>query len=271
VGHEEFHELRVLDFPGGRGHAAVAVSCLEQFHFGADLEEAALRAALVDLSHRPEIERWVSLQLEISAMAHHPSPPTVERLLDQVRARVGERLEMVGLAEMAELEDDLARHHGWAAGLRGNLHQIRVDRDAVSRVLPPGSFRCSRAQLEPIELIRRPVPAVPGLTFRIMRLARPDGEVLALATPACSAAPTDDFVKWLAHFLPLIHDPLQTALFDYGTVRDPVWLMELRSGFPEKPEELQPQGLPRDRAVILTPWLWLRVAWALGVDPRSLD
>jgi len=263
-----FFQLRVLDFHEKKRQPSVALACVESFQTGADLDEDEVRTALSKLTHRPEIERWVHLYLKVMELSRTPNPLITQKLIDTISPEIARPIQVIGPAEMADLEDLLARSHGWVEAVEGTMSQIRVDADGVTRRVAPGAFRCSWKELCPPELFLRPVPSVAGLTFRVLRLSSVPGQPkseLALATPMASPDPTPEYVRWLTHFLPLMCHPLSTLLFDYASSDEPSWFMELRSGFPENPESLPASVLPSGRALIVPPWFWLRLSWALGM------
>ncbi|MBI4860699.1 MAG: hypothetical protein HY815_10630 [Candidatus Riflebacteria bacterium] len=265
--HDALIEVRALEFPAEKSRPAVAIGCVECLEFGADLDEESVAGTFRRLAERPEIERWADLHLQVAAMAREPSPIQVATLVSQVSAQLSSPLHLLGLMEMASLEDELARSHGWVGWIAGAVQQIRLDRTEIRRDVSPGAFESRLIDLKPPRLLRRLVPSIQGLAFRILLLENGSDGSLALATPEPIGQPTVEFVGWLAHFLPLIHDPLSTPLLDFEKPGEPTWVMELRSGFPAHPESARPVALPSGRAFIVTPWLWLRLAWALGLDP----
>ena len=292
---EYFTQVRALAFPAIKGHPAAAIACIEPFHFGAGLDEKRVTAVFRDLADRPEIERWVQLHRLTSSLGKPPGVPLVADLQARVAERVEGPLHTVSLAEMSDLEDTLALHHGWAGWVSGTFRELVVDATEVRREVPPGNFTCPRDSLKKARVLSQPIEHVSGLWFRVLELESDIGERLAVATPHPEPGKpvTEDFVRWLCHFLPLLQDPLSTPLFGYDLQKEKVvrppqpdwmpdapehehpaptaggatWRMALRSGFPAESADLPPEPLPVGTALVVTPWLWLRVAWALGVDP----
>ena len=291
---ETFTQARALVFPAEGGAAAATIACIESFAFGSDLPEEAVRAVFTDLAARPEIERWAELYALVGSLAPAPTAQVVEGLTTQLGPHVKGALHLVSMRQMSDLEDQLARHHGWVGWMEGSYPELLVDAEEVRRDVPPGNFACPRSALLPPRIVRQRISHVSGLIFRVLELESDIGERLALAAPQPEpgAPPTADFIRWLCHFLPLIQDPLSTPLFGYDpgaaraevlpswipptpageehpapTARESIWKMDLRSGFPDDPSDLPPDPLPAGTALVVTPWVWLRLAWALGVDP----
>lgn len=276
--HDSFAQIRALHFPAEKSHPAAVLCCLEQFQFGADLDEEVVARTFHQLAGRPEIERWVELYLATSSLARPANPAVIEHLKAKVWMQAEVPIHVVSLAEMSDLEDKLARNHGWAGWVSGTFREIVVDQSEVRRDVPPGNFACPRVRLRPPAVTRHRISNVQGLLFRVLTLESETGPRFAVATPEPEPGrpPTGEFIRWLCHFLPLIHDPLSTPLFGYEEAAPAPseadatrWLMELRSGFPEDPSSLTPEALPPGRALVVTPWLWLRLAWAMGVDPDA--
>jgi hypothetical protein len=259
-----FTQMKMLYFAGEK---PAAVACLEQFQFGADLDEEDVARTFHQLAARPEMERWVELYAATSGLARPAKPAVIEHLKARVWTQTESPVQIVSLAEMSDIEDELARQHGWAGWVSGTFRELVVDRNEIRRDVPPASFVCPRGQLKKPVISRHPISTVQGLLFRVLTLESTTGARFAVASPEPERGrpPTGEFIRWLCHFLPSIHDPLSTPMFGY-TEPDPAWLMELRSGFPEDASTLTPEPLPPGRALVVTPWLWLRLAWALGVD-----
>jgi hypothetical protein len=238
----------------------IAVGTRVALHGDEDLDPERVGALLLQTTHLREPERWIVLAEEVNNRGRPVAGRPAQDIDAALAGALGHAVEIVPFAELAYLEDALAVDARWMSWVPGKVEALRVDREGVERRVPPGTFRCSRAALK-AHVEHQPVAGPPGMGFRILHLEG-EGQTLRLASPVILKEPaTHDAVAWIARFLPSMCDPCTQLILDE---EGPSWIAEVR---PDSTADIAavPEPLPRGRALLVPPWIWFRVAGALGV------
>ena len=250
------------------GWEPLVVACIETFATGTELGAQEIAEILAHTAHRPMIERWIALRQAIATVSRPLGAEERKHLLDAVAKETKSHVHEATLPEMADLEDQLARGVGWMTWLAGKVPELRVDRTRVKRTLAPGTADIARKGMK-VELVRTEKRPVEGIAFPVLEIRGADGQSLRLATPEiASGPPSPAACTWIGRFLPVMRDPRSVVLLDDGEDR-PHWTIEMHSAMlDEEPAKPVREPLPPGRALVTPPWTWIRVCWALGVDPE---
>ncbi len=258
---EEFTQVMGISLVAPESGESLAVAAVVRIVRDEDLAEADVARVLARSRHLPEAERWIGLAELIFARGR----PLTERQRAEILARAadqGPRLVEIPFAELAYLEDHLARDARWTSWVPGSLDELHVDREGVRRDEAPGTFAASRAEVQ-VMLRPTPVPGPAGLAFAVLAIEA-TGRSLHLATPMLTQEPaTAEAIAWIARFLPATIDPFTQLVLDEVSGE---WVAEVHSHAPSRSSRIA-EPLPEGRALVVPPWIWYRACWSLGLRP----
>jgi len=251
------------------GWEPLVIASIESFATGTELSAEEVAAVLAHTAHRPLIERWISLRQAIATVSRPLGADERARLLSSLKADTGEHVHETTLPEFADVEDQLARGIGWMTWLAGKVPELSIDREWIRRTLAPGTCEIPRKGAE-IRLMRTDQRPVEGLRFPVLDIKGANGSAIRIATPEIvGEKATAQACTWIGRFLPVLRDPRSIVLLDDGEDR-PHWTIEMHSAMLDRePDPPVREPLPPGRALVAPPWAWLRMCWALGVDPEE--